>query len=75
LRGRHRRRRSIQNERQDQYHAQKQWSQRHAFTLPRAVGGRTRLLMNCPCEAPCRRILSLVLAGQLLHCIPQSLSG
>lgn len=45
LRGRHRRRRSIQDERQDQHHAQKQWSQRHAFTLPRAVGGRTRLVM------------------------------
>ena len=51
LRGRHRRRRSIQDERQDQHHAQKQWSQRHAFTLPRAAGGRTRLLMNWPSEA------------------------
>lgn len=51
LRGRHRRRRSIQNERQDQYHAQKQRSKRHAFTLPRAVAGRTWLLMNRPSEA------------------------
>lgn len=51
LRSCHRRRRSIQNERQDQYHAQKQRSQRHTFILSRAVGGRTRLLMNWPSEA------------------------
>lgn len=56
LRGRHRRRRSIQNERQDQHHAQEQRYQRHAFTLPRAVDGRTRLLMNWPPETLLRNL-------------------
>lgn len=46
LRGRHRRRRSIENERQDEHHAQKQWSERHVFTLPRPANGTTWLRVS-----------------------------
>lgn len=41
--GRHSRRRPVENERQDEHHAQKEWSERHVFTLPRPSNGMTRL--------------------------------
>ena len=46
LRGRHRRRRPVENERQDEHHTQKQWAERHVFTLTRPAKGMTRLPVN-----------------------------